>query len=213
MALHGTIHDISVTLGTESMDFPGDEPFSRVYAERLQEGGACDLSSLRMSAHAGAHLDSPAHFLPGGKTLDRYPLEAFVRPARVVEIRDPVCVRAAELEGLEVPQGDALLFKTENSRSGWSRGGAFSERFVYVSAEAAALCALRGVGLVGLDAPSVERYGDDRFPAHRRLLENDVLVLEGIHLGEVPAGRYTLVCLPLKLAGSEASPVRAVLIG
>lgn len=210
---HGRIYDISVTLGTESMDFPGDEPFAHAWTERMRDGGSCDLSSLRMSAHAGAHLDSPAHFLPGGKTLDRYPLQAFVRPAQVVEIRDPACVRAAHLESLEIPAGDALLFKTENSRTGWSRGGTFSERFVYVSGEAAAACVRRGVGLVGLDALSVERYGDPESPAHRQLLENDVLILEGVHLGEVPAGRYTLVCLPLKLAGCEASPVRAVLIG
>jgi len=213
MTQSGTIYDISVVLGKESMDFPGDEPFSLTWTERMQDGGACDLSALRMSAHAGAHLDSPAHFLPGGKTLDQYPLGEFIRPAQLIEIRDPQCVRVGELEGLEIPEGDALLFKTENSRSGRNRGGVFLERFVYLSAEAAALCVRRKVGLVGLDACSIERYGDRRFPAHRRLMEGGALILEGIHLGHVPAGRYTLVCLPLKLSGCEASPVRAVLLG
>jgi arylformamidase len=208
----GTIYDISVVLGKESIDFPGDEPFARKWTQRLQEGGVCDLTSLCLSAHAGAHLDSPAHFLPGGKTLDRYPLRDFMRPAQVVEIQDPECVRPGELEPLEIKEGDALLFKTENSQSGRSRSGVFSERFVYLSGEAAEWCVRHGVGLVGLDAISIERYGDERFPAHRRLMENGVLILEGIHLGDVPPGRYTLLCLPLKLEGCEASPVRAVLI-
>ncbi len=208
----GTIYDISVVLGKESIDFPGDEPFVRKWTQRLQDGGVCDLSSLSLSAHSGTHLDSPAHFLPGGKTLDRYPLKEFVRPAQVVEIRDPECVGPGELEPLEIPEGDALLFKTENSHQGWSRSGVFSERFVYLSGEAAEFCVRRRVGLVGLDALSIERYGDERFPAHRQLMESGVLILEGIHLGDVPPGSYTLVCLPLKLEGCEASPVRAVLI-
>ena len=213
MTRSGTIYDISVVLGEESVDFPGDEPFSLTWTERMQDGGVCDLSALRMSTHAGAHLDSPAHFLPGGKTLDQYPLGEFIRPAQVIEIRDPECVRAGDLEGLEIPAGEALLFKTENSRSDRSRGGVFWERFVYLSGEAAAVCVRRQVGLVGLDALSIERYGENRFPAHRQLMESGVLILEGIHLGHVPAGRYTLVCFPLKLPGCEASPVRAVLLG
>jgi len=213
MGEDGRIYDISVVLGEESIDFPGDEPFSHTWTERMQDGGVCDLSCLRMSAHAGAHLDSPAHFLRGGKTLDQFPLQEFIRPAQVIEIRDPECVGTAEWEPLEISTGDAILFKTENSRSGRNRGGVFSERFVYLSGEAAALCVRRKVGLVGLDAISIERYGDKGFPAHRHLMESGVLILEGIHLGHVPAGRYTLFCLPLKLSGCEASPVRAVLLG
>jgi len=213
MNTNGSIYDISVLLGRESIDFPGDEPFSHTWTERLGDGGVCDLSRLTLSAHAGAHLDSPAHFLPGGKTLDAYPLRAFIRPAQVVEIRDPECVRPVDLEPLEIPDGGAVLFKTDNSRSGRSRSGVFSERFVYLSGEAAAWLVRKRTGLVGLDFISIERYGDEAFPAHGILMKNDVLILEGIHLGHVPPGRYTLVCLPLKLEGCEASPVRAVLIG
>jgi len=209
----GMIYDISVVLGRESIDFPGDEPFLRKWTERLQDGGACDLSSLTLSAHAGAHLDSPAHFLPRGKTLDAYPLHAFLRPAQVIEIRDPECVRTAELDSLEIPEGDAVLFKTGNSLSGRSRSGVFSERFIYLSGEAAEFLVQKKVGMVGLDSISVERYGDKAFPAHRTLMKHDVLILEGIHLGDVPPGRYTFIGLPLKLEACEASPVRAVLVG
>jgi arylformamidase len=212
MDLDGAIYDISVVLGRESIDFPGDEPFARKWTERLRDGGVCDLSSLTLSAHAGAHLDSPAHFLPRGKALEAYPLREFIRPAQVVEIRDPECVRPEALEALEIPEGDAVLFKTENSLSGRSRGGTFPERFVYISGEAAAFLVRKKAGLVGLDAISIERYGDKTFPAHGTLLKNDVLILEGIHLGDVPPGRYTLICLPLKLEKCEASPVRAVLV-
>jgi arylformamidase len=88
----------------------------------------------------------------------------------------------------------------------------FSERFVFLSGEAAAFCVRKGVGLVGLDYISIERYGDRSFPAHRQLMQSGALILEGIHLGDVSPGRYTLICLPLKIEGSEASPVRAVLL-
>jgi arylformamidase len=65
--------------------------------------------------------------------------------------------------------------------------------------------------MVGIDCASIERYGSEGDPVHRRLLENDLLILEGLDLGGVPPGRYCLSCLPLRIKGCEASPVRAVL--
>jgi arylformamidase len=65
---------------------------------------------------------------------------------------------------------------------------------------------------VGVDYISVDKYGDDSLPVHRILLENDILILEGIDLAAVPCGRYTLLCLPLSLKDAEASPVRAALV-
>ena len=92
------------------------------------------------------------------------------------------------------------------------KNGTFSEQFVYLSPEAADICINKKVKLVGLDYITVERYGDQEFPIHRRLLENNIPLLEGIYLKDVPAGRYTLICLPLKIRGGEASPVRAILV-
>jgi arylformamidase len=206
------IYDISVRLGEESILYPGDTPYSRELVQNIKDGGICDLSKLVMSAHSGTHIDAPAHFIQGGKSLDQYEVRDFILPAQVVEIRDKLSVRPAELENLAIGAGEALLFRTNNSTSGQSKNGTFSEQFVYLSPEAADICIEKRVKLVGFDYITVERYGDQEFPTHRRLLEKDIPILEGIHLKDVPAGRYKLICLPLKISGGEASPVRAILV-
>ena len=99
-----------------------------------------------------------------------------------------------------------------NSASGRAAGGEFHEDGVYLSPAAAELCVRAGARLVGIDYLTVDRYGDEDFPAHRTLLSAGLLVLENINLRDVPAGRYTLVCLPLRLGGAEGAPARAVLL-
>jgi len=206
------IYDISVTLGEESIVYPGDTPFSRDSIWTIKESGICDLSKLTMSAHSGTHIDAPAHFIQGGKTIDQYSVQDFILPAQVLDIEDREAIRPSELENFHIDPGDALLFKTENSRQGRCRTGGFSEDFVYLSSEAADFCVAKEVCLVGIDYITIEKYGNEAFPAHRKILGNNVPVLEGIDLGGVPPGRYTLLCLPLKIKGCEASPVRAILL-
>jgi len=104
------------------------------------------------------------------------------------------------------------LLRTDNSRSGRSRDPVYSERYVHLSPEAAALCVAHGAGLVGIDYLSIDPPDDERLATHRILLDAGVLVLEGIDFSGVAPGRYLLVCLPLKMVSAEASPVRAVLL-
>jgi len=208
-----TVYDISVALGRESIDYPGDPPYSRQWVARLSGGDGCDLSRIEMSAHAGTHIDAPAHFIPQGKTIDQYAAGDFIRTAHVVDIADPLAIRAEAIAAVNSRPGDALLFRTANSTSGRIVSGAFSEAFVYLTPEAADACVARRVGLVGIDFITIDRYGDPAFPVHRILLGAGIFILEGINLAHVPAGVYTLVCLPLRIAAAEASPVRAVLIG
>jgi arylformamidase len=212
MELPKQIYDISVLLGVESINYPMDTPYQREILQTIASGDICDVSRLTMSPHAGAHLDAPSHFIANGRTIDAYQPEEFILPAQVVEIHDPEAVRAAELKLLTVNRGDALLFKTANSRTGINVNGIFSGKFVYIAPDAAEFCVERGISLVGIDYLSVERYGDETFATHKTLLGNDTLVLESINLAAVPPGRYTLLCLPLRISGAEASPVRAILL-
>lgn len=205
------VYDISVILGTESIDYPGDASYRRELMTRLKEGESCKLSTLVMSAHAGTHLDAPAHFIPDGKTIDQYKPQDFIRLAHVIECDDSESIPPTALDNTELHEGEAILFKTENSRSGRCRNGSFTEGYVSLSPETAEVCVEKQVGLVGIDYVSIDRYGDTAFPAHHTLLGAGILVLEGLNLQTVPPGRYTLFCLPLKLHAGEASPVRAIL--
>ena len=207
------VHDISVLLGLENADYPGDDPYNRAEVSSISNGAAYNLSTLTLSAHSGTHIDAPAHFLEKAKTIDLYPPENFILPAHVIHVEDAESIKPASLDGLKTERGDALLFKTINSTSGLSRSGIFSEKFVYMSEEAADMCVNLGAGLVGIDYISIDRYKGDEAPVHRKLLKEGILILEGINLKDVPSGNYTLFCPPLKMKGAEASPVRALLLG
>jgi arylformamidase len=206
------IYDISILLGKEEVCYPGDAPFSREEASSIQKGAAYNLSSLSLSSHAGTHIDAPAHFLKGAKTIDQYPAEYFVLPAHVVAVEDKESIKPKSFQNLDVEKGDALLFKTFNSISGLSCSCSFSEQFVYMSEAAAHLCVDSKVRLVGIDYLSIDRYSDEAAPVHRMLLENDILILENINLKNVPVGKYILFCPPLKIMDGEASPARALLL-
>lgn len=210
-------NDISMLLG-ETATYPGDAPYFREVVSEITPGAphSYNLSTLIMSAHAGTHLDAPAHYIAGGKTLDQYPLERFILPVHVVSVEDESVeddgsILPDALKDADIRAGEALLFKTQNSLRGLPEESAFAEKFVYLSVEAAQLCLDLGVSLVGIDYLSVDRYGGDHAPVHHLLLENDVLILEGIDLKAVAPGEYYLLCLPLRAQGTEAAPARAVL--
>ena len=209
------VYDISLmsgenTLTNEGCDLP---PYSREEIWKLEEGKIANLSKLVMISHHGTHVDVPFHMIPNGKRLDEYPVERWIGPAHVVSIKDKEAVRPSELENVDIKPGDAILFKTENSISGLvTRGGAEAESWVYVTPEAADFCVERKVSLIGLDYFSIEKAGTLDFPVHQKILGNDILIVEGISLGEVPPGKYTVFCLPLNLKGSDGAPARVVLI-
>jgi len=203
--------DITVTLGAESPVWPGDTPYRREMRDTMAAGNVSDVSGLTLSAHAGTHIDSPAHFIAGEPKLDAYGPERFVLPAVVAAADETDLVRTEHLADVDIAPGEALLVRTRNSATGLCRQPTFSEQFTALSPDAAEWCVSRRLGMVGIDYLSIDPYGD-RFDAHYALLGNDVLVLECVDLSAVAPGRYTLVCLPLKLPDCEASPVRAVLL-
>ena len=205
------IHDISVTLGVESIDYPGDTPYSRNLIMNSKDS-FCNLSRLEMSCHSGTHLDVPYHFYADGRTLDDFLVTDFIKRVHVIEIMNPVQVTDSEVDWSRISPGEGALFKTNNSREGLVKSGKFVSDYVYLSPEAANKITECGASLVGIDYISIEKYGVDEFHSHLEVLGKDVIVLEAINLENVSEGTYTLMCLPLKLRGADASPVRAILI-
>jgi arylformamidase len=204
-----TIHDISVILGEENITYPGDPAFTR------EAPGPQTAEAMRITicAHSGTHLDSPAHFFPeDGRRLDDFAVGDFILPAQVVEILDPEAVQLDDLRGVQTQPGEAILFRTGNSHSGRVASGRFTDNYVYLATDAAQWCVDRQLALVGLDYISLDRYGDADTPAHKLILGNGLLALEAVNLEQVLPGRYTLLCLPLRIKGAEGSPVRAVLM-
>ncbi len=209
--LEKKINDISVELGTESLDYPGDTPYSRHLIMNAGDS-FCNLSRLEMSCHSGTHLDVPFHFYSQGKTLDEFKVTDFIKHVQVIEITNPIEVAEGDVNWKSVKPGEGILFKTRNSREGLVNSGEFVSDFVYLSPGAAKKVNECGASLVGIDYISIEKFGVEHFHSHLEVLGKDVIVLEAINLAKVPEGYYTLMCLPLKLNGADASPVRAILI-
>ena len=205
------VHDISLTIERGLPTWPTSEGFRVRAAMRLTSGDPANVSVVEMDVHTGTHVEAPLHFLPDGAPLDSLEVERFVGPARVIEV-DGAAVTSEMLEGVPVPDGTTrLLVKTENSAR-WAAGwGPFDERYVALTMDAARWVVDRGIRLVGIDHLSIQRFQDGP-ETHRILMRAGVAILEGLNLHGIDPGVYTLVAAPIRLAGTEAAPARAVLI-
>lgn len=206
------VHDISLTIHAGMPVWPGDPGVSLERVERMEAGANANVSRMSLGVHTGTHVDAPFHFLPGGATVETMSLRALIGRVQVIELMD---VDEIEVEHLRsagiIGRARRLLFKTRNSVL-WERNEAnFRQDFVGLSPEAAAWLVARGIWLVGVDYLSVAPWKKSR-PTHEALLSAGVVVLEGLDLSQVHAGRYTLYCLPLKLLGCDGAPARAILI-
>ena len=201
--------DISVPLRTGMVHWP-DNP--SVVIDRMLDmdhGDVCNVSKLAMGAHTGTHMDAPIHFVAGGAGIDSMPLVAAIGVARVIAITDVQAIMAAELRQHDIQRGERILFKTRNSERPWASED-FNEGFVYIAAEAAQYLAQIGVQTVGVDYLSVGGFKADGPQTHQALLSAGVWIIEGLDLSAVAPGTYDLICLPLRIAGCDGAPARAV---
>ncbi len=164
---------------------------------RLIEGALFESTCFTMSAHAGTHVDAPSHVLADGAPVGRLPLDAFIGPARVVDLpgRGEVGPDALPRRSLGAAR---VLFRTAGKS--------------FLSPLAAVRLADRGALLVGTDAMSVDPDDAADLPVHRALLSRGIAVLENLDLSAAPPGDYRLIALPLSFGDLDASPVRAVLL-
>jgi arylformamidase len=202
------IHDVTVPLAPGMLAYPGDPPFG---IEAITRAGDAPygLSRMAMTTHSGTHVDAPAHFLAGGTTVDRLPLEILLGKARVVELSSRERVERADLEALDLRDDLRVLLKTRMSGQMLKPG--FQEDHLYLTVDAAHYLAQAGLKLVGFDYLSIDRFGSADFAAHHALLGAGVVVIEGLDLSEVEPGEYEMACLPLRVEGGDAAPARVVL--
>jgi arylformamidase len=202
------IFDISRTLREGMAVWPGDPEFRQRRVMRIRDGESANVSAFELGSHTGTHIDMPLHVEDAAFDAASMSVGNFIGPARVFSIASEEYIRAADLEGLDWLGVERALFKTRNSNMEES---AFHTNFVYFEKDAASFLVEKKILMVGTDGASVDPFDSTDLPSHRMLLSHGIAILENINFGSVPPGDYDLVCLPLKLAGSDGSPVRAVL--
>ncbi len=200
--------DISPTVCEEIAVFPGDTPFRRRVLMAFEDGHHLALSSVSSTVHVGAHADAPSHYVAGGASIDARDPNLYVGACQVVRVSiasgERILPAHLEERRIEAPR---VLFRTGS----FTDPNAWRDDFAALSPELVHHLADRGVVLVGIDTPSVDPSTAKELVSHHAIASRDLAVLEGLVLEHVPEGLYTLVALPLKLRGADASPVRAVL--
>jgi arylformamidase len=202
--------DVSVPVRSGMVHWPADPEVTLERTSTIEAGDNANMTRLDMSAHTGTHMDAPLHFFDEDPGMEALPLDIVMGPARVIRIEGEEPIDRGQLEGLDIQSGERILFRTTNSdRPWWDRD--FDPAYVHVSLEAAELLGEAGVALVGVDYLSVGGYESDGPETHRALLGAGVWIVEGLDLSEVEPGDYELICLPIKLVGSDGAPARVLL--
>lgn len=191
--------------------YQGDAPMKFDFLKDMRKGDGFTLSAYSMGAHSGTHIDAPMHFIRDGAAVDKVALEALIGPARIIDIPDSVqAIDARALTGVNWKGAERVIFRTRSALHGWMHSPTFHKDFAYIAPDAAQQLADAGVKLVGVDYISAEQFGAPAPLTHRTLLGKGIPIVEGLQLDSVPAGDYDIIVLPIKVAGHEGAPARAV---
>ena len=205
------IHDISRPVNSSIGVWPGDTPFNFSFVAKIAEGSSVNVGRVEMSVHTGSHIDAPLHFDDDGIDAASVPLECYLGPCVVADVRPSARgILPGDLpEGLgeAVASCGRLLL-----RSYTERPDSFDEHMAHATPELADWLKEQGAVLLGIDTDSMDAFESKELLAHRQLNRNGIAILEGIDLSQVEPGEYELIALPLRIEGADGSPVRAVLI-
>lgn len=206
------VHDISLPISESLVIWPGDPEIRVTHPLHLDKGDTVTVSRICLGVHTGTHVDAPAHFIRNGANVDELELNVLIGQALVVDALEADMLSADVLEKTLIPPGvRRILFRTRNSDR-WKHGEQeFSRNFIAITEDGARWLTAQNFLLVGIDYLSVAPV-EASAPIHRILLENNIVILEGLDLSSIAAGLYRLVCLPLRIVGCEGAPARAVLI-
>ncbi len=201
------LYDISPLISPRLQVWPGDTPPRREVLCDLKRGDPITLSTLHATAHLGTHADAPSHYGLNAPAIHERSLDDYLGPCQVIRV-------ASARGGAILP--DAIKPPVTAPRVLLATGTfpdpeAFNEDFAALTPELVESLCCRGVRLIGVDTPSVDRFTSKDLPVHRTFLKYDMAILEGLVLKDVPEGVYELIALPLRLEEFDASPVRAVL--
>jgi arylformamidase len=201
--------DVSVPLAAGVPAYPGNPEFELHAIKRIADGASSNVSKLSLGTHTGTHVDAPKHFFDDGVGVDRLALDLLIGRARVVEINKRGGITAEDLTAAGLREDLRVLLKTPNSAL-WN-GTAFKQDYTHLTEDGAKYLVDQGVKVVGIDYLSVEQFKKPGAPAHKALLSQGVVIIEGLNLLEADPGMYEMYCLPLRIEGADGAPARVVL--
>ncbi|AFU57577.1 putative cyclase family protein [Candidatus Nitrososphaera gargensis Ga9.2] len=198
------IHDLTRTISEDMQVYPGDPRPKFEPHVTIKEDGKANVTRITLGSHTGTHVDAPWHFLQDGNGIDMEPLDKFVGEAAIIDASGKSSITAGDFSCNDIRSGDIVLIHTGT--------GDRPTDFAYLDVSAAKWITEHGVRCVGIDTPSVEKYGVKDAPVHKMLLASNIGIIENlVNLEQFAGSRMFFVCLPLPLKGIDGSPARAVL--
>jgi len=210
------IWDISRTLSDDLAEWPGDEPFHFRLTRKIAEGQSVNLGAIGMSVHNGTHADARFHFDTNGESIEKAPLEIYLGRAAVVDLTQAflqskekhlITVEDLQPHSEELAESSRLLVKTGR----WDDSTVFPNQIPVIAANVPSWLQKNGVKLLGLDLPSVDEIDSKSLQNHHALAGAGIAIVESLDLSGVGPGIYNFAALPLKIAGGDGAPMRAVL--
>lgn len=202
-------YDVSIELSSNTAVYTGDPNIEIEKVFNISKGDKFNLSKLIFTTHGGTHIDAPKHFFNNGYGVEEIPIEKLIGKVKVFELLNCNKIEKQHLEKFKIESGDRIFFKTSNYDKVTHK--TFYDDFVYLTLEAAEYLADKNINTVGIDYFSIENFDDDEFKVHKILLKNNIVIVEGINLKDVPEGEYKLCALPIKIKNSDGAPARVVL--
>ncbi|MFC1670894.1 cyclase family protein [Spirochaetota bacterium] len=206
------IHDITLTISKDLPIWPGDPAVEIIQKKSIRDGDGCNVSKIVIGAHSGTHVDAPYHFLENGYTIDNVRLEDLIGPCSVIELGVEQSIEKDDLADIDIVENGRILFKTKNSEF-WEKGVKdFKKNYIFLGESGADYLADKNISVVGIDYLSIEGFfSDNNNSVHKRLLEKEIIIIEGLNLFGIIPGDYELICLPLNIQGAEGAPARVIL--
>jgi arylformamidase len=210
------IWDISRTLSNDLAEWPGDEPFRFRMTNEIAKGASVNLGAITMSVHNGTHADARFHFDSKGDSIEKAPLDIYVGRATVVDLtqsfarsRQKHLITAEDLKphAEDIAATSRLLVKTGR----WSDSTVFPDQIPVIAADVPVWLQKNGVKLLGLDLPSMDEIDSKSLQNHHALAGAGIAIVESLDLTDVAPGIYNFAALPLKIAGGDGAPMRAIL--
>ncbi|HEX2722955.1 MAG TPA: cyclase family protein [Gemmatimonadaceae bacterium] len=205
------IFDISIPVVNDGLVYPGNPAISIEQQQSITKGAGANVSRISFGSHTATHVDAARHFIDHGRTVDQIGLGRLVGRAILISVDSSLMsIGRRDLEQHQLMGHTRVLIRSRNS--GFLLDREFHPDYTYLAPDAAEYLLSLGVDFVGVDYLSIEQFHSGHHRTHRTLLERDVVIAEGLLLSEPPDGEYELICLPLKLAGVDGAPARAILI-
>jgi len=209
------ILDLTLTISDKIPVFPGSPKPNFIQWENLKDNGY-NLELLFLSSHTGTHLDAPYHFLENGLKIHE------INPARLV--CEAVLIMTRKKNNQSITKNDIQKFEKKHGKipnnstvvfwTGWQKMLHHDSYFIKnpgLSEAAAKYLVSKKTNLVGIDSPSIDFEGSQRFPVHHIFSKNNILIVENLtNLEKIKSSKFHFVVLPLKLKGATGSPVRAL---